>query len=39
MKNCTILAMFGQMYTNGGFSKIIPHNDRFSFNFIISYIR
>lgn len=26
------------MYTNGGFSKIIPHNDRFSFGFIISYV-
>ena len=38
MKNCTIVAMFGQMYTNGGFSKIIPH-DRFSFSFIIIYVR
>lgn len=37
MKNCTMFAMLGQMYTNGGFSKIMPKiNAGFSFNFLIS---
>lgn len=32
-----MLAMLGQMYTNGGFSKIIPKmNAQFSFSFMIS---